>query len=31
VKDAQSKYEVTYAPGYAPASTGTTETGTSTG
>jgi len=31
VKDAQSKYEVTYAPGYAPASTGTTDTGTSTG
>jgi parvulin-like peptidyl-prolyl isomerase len=31
VKDAQSKYDVTYAPGYAPASTGTTETGTSTG
>ena len=31
VKDAQSKYEVTYAPGYAPASTGTTESGTSTG
>jgi parvulin-like peptidyl-prolyl isomerase len=31
VKDAQSKYEVTYAPVYAPASTGTTETGTSTG
>ena len=31
VKDAQSEYEVTYAPGYAPASTGTTESGTSTG
>jgi foldase protein PrsA len=31
VKDAQSKYEVTYAPGYAPASTGTTDSGTSTG
>jgi parvulin-like peptidyl-prolyl isomerase len=31
VKDAQSKYEVTYAPGYAPASTGTTESSTSTG
>ena len=31
VKDAQSEYEVTYAPGYAPASTGTTDSGTSTG
>jgi parvulin-like peptidyl-prolyl isomerase len=31
VKDAQSKYEITYAPGYAPASTSTTESGTSTG
>jgi parvulin-like peptidyl-prolyl isomerase len=31
VKDAQSTYEVTYAPGYAPASTGTTDSGTSTG
>ena len=31
VRDAQSKYEVTYAPGYAPASTGTTESSTSTG
>jgi foldase protein PrsA len=31
VTDAQSKYEVTYAAGYAPASTGTTESGTSTG
>jgi foldase protein PrsA len=31
VKDAQSKYEVTYAAGYAPAATGTTESGTSTG
>jgi parvulin-like peptidyl-prolyl isomerase len=31
VKDAQSQYEVTYAPGYAPASTGTTNSGTSTG
>jgi len=31
VKDAQSKYEVTYAAGYAPASTGTTESGSSTG
>jgi len=31
VNDAQSKYEVTYAPGYAPASTGTNDSGTSTG
>ena len=31
VKNAQSKYEVTYAPGYVPASTGTTDSGTSTG
>jgi foldase protein PrsA len=31
VKDAESKYDVTYAPGYAPASTGTTGSGTSTG
>jgi foldase protein PrsA len=31
VKDAQSEYEVTYAPGYAPASTGTADSGTSTG
>jgi foldase protein PrsA len=31
VKDAQSKYDVTYAAGYAPASTETTGSGTSTG
>jgi foldase protein PrsA len=31
VKDAETKYDVTYAPGYAPASTGTTGSGTSTG
>jgi parvulin-like peptidyl-prolyl isomerase len=31
VKDAQSKYEVTYAPGYAPAPTATSGSGTSTG
>ena len=31
VKDAETKYDVTYAPGYAPASTGTTGPGTSTG
>jgi foldase protein PrsA len=31
VNDAQSKYDVTYAPGYAPASTGTNDSGTSTG
>jgi parvulin-like peptidyl-prolyl isomerase len=31
VKDAQSKYDVTYAAGYAPASTDTTGSGTSTG
>jgi foldase protein PrsA len=31
VNDAQSQYDVTYAPGYAPASTGTNDSGTSTG
>jgi foldase protein PrsA len=31
VKDAESSYDVTYAPGYTPAPTGTTGSGTSTG